>query len=182
MKQNDIELLEPPFSRFLFGNTKMAWLWLIVRLYVGWQWVQAGWGKVNSPMWTGSQAGTALRSFLNASLVKAAGAHPDVQGWYARFIQNFLMPHAAGFGYVVAFGELLVGCALILGIFTGIAAFFGTFMTLNYLLAGAVGINPVLLMLQLFLILAWRVAGWYGVDMWLLPALGTPWQKGRTFK
>ena len=81
MKQNDIELLEPPFSRFLFANTKMAWLWLLIRLYVGWQWVQAGWGKVNSPMWTGSQAGTALRSFLNASLVKAAGAHPDVQGW-----------------------------------------------------------------------------------------------------
>jgi hypothetical protein len=24
-------------------------------------------------------------------------------------------------------------------------------------------------------ILAWRVAGYYGVDRWLLPLLGTPW-------
>ena len=123
-----------------------------------------------------------LQSFLKTSLVKAAGAHPDVQGWYAAFIQNFVMPHAAGFGLVVACGEFLVGIALILGIFTGIAAFFGTFMNLNYLLAGAVSINPILLILQLFLILAWRVAGWYGLDRWLLPALGTPWQKGKAFK
>jgi thiosulfate dehydrogenase [quinone] large subunit len=182
MKQNNIEFLEPPFSRFLFANTKMAWLWLIIRLYVGWQWVEAGWGKVHSNLWVGSQVGVALRGFLQSSLVKAAGAHPDVQGWYAGYIQNFVMPHAAGFGYLVAYGELLVGIALILGIFTGIAAFFGTFMNLNYLLAGAVSINPILLLLQLFLILAWRVAGWYGLDRWVLPALGTPWQKGSAFK
>jgi thiosulfate dehydrogenase [quinone] large subunit len=24
--------------------------------------------------------------------------------------------------------------------------------------------------------LAWRVAGYYGVDRWLLPMLGTPWR------
>lgn len=182
MTQNNIEFLEPPFSRFLFANTKMAWLWLIVRLYVGWQWALAGWGKVNSNIWVGSQAGLALRGFLQSSLVKAAGAHPDVAGWYAAFIQNFVMPHAASFGYIIAYGEFLVGIALILGIFTGIAAFFGTFMNLNYLFAGTVSINPILLLLQLFLILAWRVAGWYGLDRWVLPALGTPWQKGSMMK
>jgi thiosulfate dehydrogenase [quinone] large subunit len=182
MKQNNIEFSEPPFSRFLFGNTKMAWFWLLVRLYVGYQWVEAGWGKVTSNMWVGGQAGTALRGFLQGALVKASGAHPDVQGWYAGFIQDFVIRHAAGFGVMIAYGELLVGIALILGIFTGIAAFFGTFMNLNYLLAGTVSINPVLLMLQMFLILAWRVAGWYGADRWTLPALGTPWQKGQAFK
>jgi thiosulfate dehydrogenase [quinone] large subunit len=55
-------------------------------------------------------------------------------------------------------------------------------MNLNYLLAGTVSTNPILLILQLFLILAWRVAGWYGLDRWALPSLGTPWQKGKLFK
>lgn len=182
MKQNYIEFQEPPFSRLLFANTKMAWLWLIIRLYVGWQWLQAGWAKVNSPMWVGGQAGTALKGFLMAALAKSSGAHPDVQGWYANFLQTFAIAHVQFFSHLVAFGELAVGLGLVLGVFTGIAAFFGTFMNLNYLLAGTVSINPVLLMLQLFLILAWRVAGYYGFDMWLLPALGTPWQKGKAFK
>lgn len=27
------------------------------------------------------------------------------------------------------------------------------------------------------LILAWRNAGWYGLDRFVLPALGTPWHR-----
>ncbi len=79
---------------------------------------------------------------------------------------------------MVAWGELLVGIALILGAFTGIAAFFGAFMNMNFLLAGAVSTNPILLLGQLFLILAWRVAGWLGLDRYLLPKLKTPWFRG----
>jgi thiosulfate dehydrogenase [quinone] large subunit len=30
-------------------------------------------------------------------------------------------------------------------------------------------------------VLAWRNAGWIGLDRALLPALGTPWQPGRIF-
>jgi thiosulfate dehydrogenase [quinone] large subunit len=44
----------------------------------------------------------------------------------------------------VAYGELIVGIALLFGAFTGVAAFFGLFMNLNYLLAGTVSINPIL--------------------------------------
>jgi hypothetical protein len=71
--------------------------------------------------------------------------------------------------------EVLVGIALILGLLTGIAAFFGIVMNLNYLLAGAASTNPILGFLALFLILAWRVAGYYGLDRYVLPLLGTPW-------
>ncbi len=34
---------EPPIARFLFADSRMAWFWLIVRVYVGWQWLVAGW-------------------------------------------------------------------------------------------------------------------------------------------
>ena len=36
---------EPPIARTLFASTKFAWLWLILRLYLGWEWFVAGWGK-----------------------------------------------------------------------------------------------------------------------------------------
>jgi thiosulfate dehydrogenase [quinone] large subunit len=32
----------PPLARFLFADTCMAWLWLIVRLYAAYQWLVAG--------------------------------------------------------------------------------------------------------------------------------------------
>lgn len=84
---------------------------------------------------------------------------------------------------MVTFGEVLIGLGLIFGVLTGIAAFFGVFMNLNFLLAGAVSINPVIGVLALFLVLAWRVAGYYGVDRYLLPLLGTPWwHKGQATK
>jgi len=159
----------------------MSWLWLIVRLYVGYEWLIAGWAKVQNPAWFGSSAGSALTGFLKGALAKATGEHPDVQGWYAGFLQNVVLPNASVWSNLVAVGEVLVGIALILGIFTGIAALFGSFMNFNYLLAGTVSTNPVLLFLATFLVLAWKTAGWIGLDHWLLTLLGTPWAPGRVF-
>lgn len=181
-KTQSVQIPEPPLSRFLFADTKMAWFWAIVRLYVGWQWLEAGWAKLGNPAWTGSQAGSALQGFLVGALKKTAGAHPDVQGWYAGFLEKFVLHHTPFFSYAVTYGEILVGVALIAGCLTGIAAFFGAFMNMNYLFAGTVSINPLLFLLGLFLILAWRVAGFYGADYWLLPYLGTPWQPGKIRK
>ncbi len=182
MQKKNIEFSEPPFARFMFANTQTSWFWLIVRLYVGYEWLMAGWGKLNNPAWIGDSSGTAITGFLTGALNKASGAHPDVQSWYADFINNVALPHAVLLSHLVTFGEILVGVALILGIFTGIAAFFGVFMNMNFLLAGAVSVNPILLILQLFLVLAWRVAGWIGLDRYVLPKLGTPWEPGSVFK
>lgn len=180
--KNDVQIPEPGISKFLFSDTRFAGFWLIVRVYVGWQWLQAGIEKYHNSVWIGDKAGVAIKGFLMGALQKTAGAHPDVSGWYGSFLQNFALPHAVGFSYLITYGEILVGVALILGIFTGIAAFFGTFMNLNYLFAGTVSINPILLLLQLFLVLAWRTAGWYGVDQYLLKLVGVPWKPGTAFK
>lgn len=176
MNANHHVIEEPPFAKALLENPKSAWLWLIVRLYVGWQWLSAGWEKVHSPVWVGKGAGAALNGFVNGALAKTAGAHPDVQGWYGWFLRTVIMHHPLLWSHLVAYGELLVGIALIIGLFTGIAAFFGLFMNFNYLLAGTVSTNPILLALGIALVLAWRVAGYFGVDHWLLPAIGTPWR------
>lgn len=172
---------DSPIAKSLFGDVRWAWLWLTLRLYLGWQWLQAGWGKLHNPAWTGAKAGSAISGFVTNALTKASGEHPDVQGWYAWFLQHVVLNHSVFWSYLVSWGETLVGIALILGIFTGIAAFFGSFMNLSYLLAGTVSVNPVLFVIATWLVLAWKTAGWWGLDRWILPALGTPWRPGYIF-
>ena len=177
-----MEIPEPPLAKYLFSSTKIAWFWLLIRVYVGWQWLEAGREKLGNPAWTGAQAGAAVKGFLTGALTKASGAHPDVSSWYAYLIQHVGLPHATLISHLVVYSEIIIGLALIFGLFTGLAAFLGSFMNLNFLFAGTVSINPLLALLELFLILAWRVAGFYGLDQIVLPALGTPWQKGKLFK
>jgi thiosulfate dehydrogenase [quinone] large subunit len=173
------QIPEPPLARFLFADTRIAWLWLIIRVYVGWEWLNAGWGKLQNPAWFGASAGSALTGFVNGALQKTEGAHPDVSGWYATFLQSVVLPNVTLWSNLVTIGELLVGIGLILGALTGIAAFFGSVMNANFLLAGAVSTNPLLFILGTWLVLAWRTAGWWGLDRWLLPLLGTPWAPGQ---
>jgi len=172
------QIPEPPLARFLFADTRIAWVWLIIRIYCGYAWLEAGWGKIQNPAWFGANAGGAITGFVNGALAKTAGDHPDVTSWYATFLQAVVLPNAGFWSNLVVIGEVLVGIALITGVLTGIAAFFGTFMNANYLFAGTVSTNPILFILGTWLVLAWRVAGWWGLDRWLLPLLGTPWAPG----
>lgn len=178
----EISIKANPLAQFLFQDTNSAVLWMIIRIYVGLQWFEAGFEKVRSPAWTGAAAGTALKGFVLGAIGKGQGEHALVQGWYVNFLNAFIVPNVHWFSYLVAYGELVVGIALIVGAFTGVAAFFGAFMNMNYMLAGTTSTNPILAFLELFLILAWRVAGYYGLDNWLLPALGTPWEPGTAFR
>mgnify|MGYP002508103873 CR=1 FL=1 len=166
---------ENPLSRWLFSNTTSAWIWLLLRLYLGYSWLMAGIGKVKSDAWTGDNAGVALEGFMGGALSKVEAG--DVAGWYATFLENFVLPNAVPFSYMVAWGEVLVGIGLIVGCLTGIAAFFGATMNMSFLLAGTVSTNPIMFMIALLLVLAWKNAGWYGVDRWILPKLGTPWSE-----
>ncbi len=187
------QIPEPPLTRFLFADTRMAWFWLIVRLYVGLAWLGAGLGKLtgydiaNGKMYTpwvfSAHDGAAVTAFAKYVIARGGAspspAFPDwfvgTPDWYASFLQSIVLPNAVLFSYLVTFGEILVGLALIFGALTGIAAFFGLFMNLNFLLTGVVSVGPFIGVPALFLVLAWRIAGYYGIDRWLLPLLGTPW-------
>jgi len=165
---------EPRISKFLFASKYMAPFWTVVRVYLGWLWLQAGWHKVTDPRWVGAEAGTAVSGFLRRAVGLSQGESPSVTGWYAWMIENLFLPMATFMSYVVAFGELLVGIALILGFLTGAAAFFGGLMNVAFLLAGTLSSNPIMFFLATWLVLAWRIAGYYGLDYWVLPYLGAP--------
>ena len=129
---------DSPVAKVLFGDVRFAWIWLILRLYVGYEWITAGWEKLNSPAWTGAKAGSAMTGFVKGALAQTGGAHPAVQGWYASFLQSAVLPAPVVWSWAISIGEFLVGLGLIVGMLTGIAAFFGSVMNMNYLLAGAV--------------------------------------------
>lgn len=175
-------LQEPAPVRWLLADPRSAWVWVVPRLWLGWRWLEAGMAKVGNPAWTGAQAGAAITGFIQGALQRTAGEHPEVAGWYASFLKNVVLPNAPFWARLVAYGEVLVGLGLILGFLTGIAAFFGSFMNFSFLLAGTSGANPVMFAVATAIVLGWRVAGWIGLDRWLLPALGTPWEPGRVIR
>lgn len=173
---------DPPFAQSVFNNPKWAWLWIITRWYVGYTWFTSGLGKLSNPAWT--QTGEALKGFWERAVaIPEPPARPLIAfDWYRGFLQAMIDAQAyTWFAKLIFIGEILVGIALILGLFTGIAAFFGGFMNWNFMMAGTASINPVLFTLSILLMLAWKTAGWWGLDRFLLPALGTPWQPGKVF-
>ena len=174
------ELEDPPPAGFLFNNPASAILWLLLRLYLGYQWFTAGEHKVTDPKWMAT--GEALRAYWERAIaIPAAPARPAITfDWYRSFLQYLLDVGAyTWFAKVVAVGEVVLGVLLIVGLLTGIAAFFGAFMNWNFMMAGTASTNPLLFTIAIGLMLAWKVAGYYGLDRVVLPALGTPWQLGR---
>jgi thiosulfate dehydrogenase [quinone] large subunit len=180
-ESQEVEIEGPAFARFLFNNSRAGLFWLPVRLFVGFAWIEAGWHKLIDPEWT--QGGAALAGFWErAASIPEEGRPPITYEWYRDFITFLLNGHHEGwFAWVVTLGELAIGVGLILGVLTGIAAFFGAFMNMSFLLAGSASTNPVMFSLAVGLMLAWKVAGYYGVDRYLLPRLGTPWRPGAAF-
>jgi len=62
---------EPPIAKFLFADTRMAWLWFIVRMYVGYQWITAGWEKMIGSGWVFSaHDGAGLKGFVTGALAQ----------------------------------------------------------------------------------------------------------------
>ncbi len=101
----------------------------------------------------------------------AAKENPEVTGWYAELIRHVFLPNPELFSYLVAFGEVLVGAALILGILTRFSAAMALVMSFAYLFAGTSGDNPLMVLLGLPMVLAGVTAGYYGIDRYLLPFL-----------
>jgi thiosulfate dehydrogenase (quinone) large subunit len=168
---------EPSITKFLFASKAMAPFWLVTRVYLGWLWLTAGWSKVfgeRSAAWVGENAGAAVTGYLRGALGRAGGDSPSVTGWYAWMIERIFLPNATLMSYLVAWGEVLVGIALIVGFLTGLSAFLGGAMNVSFLLAGTLSTNPIMFILATWIVLAWRIAGYYGLDYWVLPRIGAP--------
>ena len=172
-------LLEGPsgnlrFSDWLFRSKAASVLWLVARLWLGYEWLNAGyqklWGSEKSAFWYGGGAG--VKGFSTAGIAgSATGKGGASYGWWAGFLHNFVIPNSSWIAKLVTLSELAIGVLLILGLFTGAAAFAGIGLNLIYMFSGSAGVNPAYAIVSLFLILAWRNAGYFGLDRFALPAV-----------
>ncbi|SER50217.1 thiosulfate dehydrogenase [quinone] large subunit [Gracilibacillus ureilyticus] len=151
------------FVEFLRSNKIVAGLLAIIRIYLGYQWMTAGWGKMTG--------GFEARGFLQGAIEKASGDHPAVQGWWAAFLEKVALPGADLFTFLVMWGELLVGIALILGVFTNFAALMGIIMNFAFVFSGTVSTNGQMILLTAFLLVAGYNAGKFGLDRFVIPFL-----------
>ncbi len=167
---------DPQLIKKLLNSPRAGWFWLLPRLWLGYQWIDAASHKISSPAWMAT--GTALKGYwTNAIVVPATGSPAITFPWYRGFLQGMLDAQAyTWFAKLVAIGELAVGIALILGAFTGIAAIFGGLMNWNYMMAGSASTNPLLFLVSVGVIVAWKVSGYIGADYFLLRWIGTPWR------
>lgn len=166
----------------IFRDKRFSILWTILRIWLGYEWLIAGIGKISNPTWVGSKAGVAVTGFLKGALAKATGDHPLVQSWYANFVQSVALPNAKVFSYLVAYGEVLVGVSLILGALTIVGLLGGAFMNLNYMFAGTTSTNPNLYTVAILLMVAGSNAYLFGLDRFILPKLSKLFNKNSSIK
>lgn len=169
--RNGTALRDPSFVTALLSDKRASVIWLILRLWLGWQWIESGLGKLGNPAWM--QSGEALKGFWARVVVVPAEGRPPISfDWYRAFIQSMLDAQAyTWFAKLIVFGELLIGISLVIGLFVGAAAFFGGFMNWNFIMAGSASVNGMFLIVSVVLLLAWKVAGFLGVDYFLLPRI-----------
>ncbi|MDQ0256518.1 thiosulfate dehydrogenase [quinone] large subunit [Evansella vedderi] len=151
------------FMNFLRNNKIAAGLLTVLRLYLGWTWMTLGWGKVTG--------GFSAEGYLNG--VVANEAVMEQYPTYHAFIESFALPNAGVFSFMVAWGELLVGIGLLLGVLTTAAAFFGIMMNFAFMFAGTISSNPWMVLLTIFILAAGYNAGRIGGDRWVIPYLRT---------
>lgn len=151
------------FAKFLRENRIAAGILTVLRLYIGYSWLTAGWHKLSD----GFDATGYLKNAV-ANPVKGPDGNM-VYSWYVSFLENFALPNVDIFNTIVPLGEFLVGLGLILGCLTTVAMFFGLIMNFAFFLAGTVSHIPTDLFIGAIILFSGYNAGIFGIDRWLAP-------------
>ncbi|RKL67882.1 Crp/Fnr family transcriptional regulator [Salipaludibacillus neizhouensis] len=147
------------FMNFLRENRYAVGILTLIRVYIGWSWLTAGWGKVTGEF---NAAGFLMGAINNETVIEY---YPT----FHAFLENFAIPNAEMFSVMVAWGELLVGLGLIFGVLTTTAAFFGIMMNFAFMFAGTLSTNPWMVLFTIFILAAGYNAGRFGGDHWVIP-------------
>lgn len=152
------------FVKFIRENVYASFMLTILRIFIGWQWLNAGWSKITSGKFDAS-------GFITDAIGKVTGEHPSVQSWWAEFLGMFALPNVGIFNILVPWGEFLVGLGLLLGTFTTFAVLMGVLMNFSYMFSGATSTNPQMVLIEIFILVAGFNAGRIGLDHWIIPFL-----------
>ncbi|HHY46179.1 MAG TPA: FAD-dependent oxidoreductase [Firmicutes bacterium] len=155
-----------PVFKHLTVKTSVVWL-VILRLFLGYQWLVSGIHKVQSGFLV---SGDKLVS--GSSLVPMGPGTPQ---FYVTFMEKVVFPHALFFQIIVTLGELAIGTALILGLFTALAGLGSIFMNVNFMLSGT---GNVWFLVTSLLMLGGAGRA-FGLDYYVMPFLEGLWRERR---
>jgi NADH dehydrogenase len=106
---------------------------LPIRLFAGWAFFMESLSKLSSGWLERPRLQGLLEGFLREG---------KPYSFYVPFMKNVLLVHPTFFTYLVIVLELVVGAALLAGLFTRLASLGGLFLVLNFLLARGDGAGP----------------------------------------
>lgn len=162
---NPVALLSNPSERTnprplqWLGRSKiMGVAWTAMRVWVGIMWIQAGvaklWGAENSAFLHNNGAGVA-----------GFAAHgTPAYSWWGTFLHGFVVPNSGWIGILVAVAEFTVGVALVLGLFTRVAALGSLALLFTYVMSGTASVCAFYALFAIVILATWRTSSWIGVD------------------
>lgn len=162
---------------WLRENKVSAALFAALRIYLGYQWMTAGFHKLTGDF----NAGGFLQGAVGNPVKGPDGV---VYGWWVSFLESFAIPNADLFNVLIPWGEFLVGLGLILGCLTTAAAFFAVVMNFSFLLSGTISHNPTDILMGVLIMIAGYNAGRYGLDRFVIPFINKRFRrevKGKEF-
>lgn len=154
------------------NNIAAAWVAVLLRVYLGWMWLEAGWHKITG--------GFTAEGFLNNAVAKPIADKATgelIYPTYTAFVENFALPNVKLINILIPWGEFLVGLGLILGTLTTVAALAGLLMNFMFLMAGTVSTNPWMVLIGIIIVAAGANAGRIGGDFYVLPLLKGLWKR-----
>jgi thiosulfate dehydrogenase [quinone] large subunit len=155
---------------WLRHNIVASILLTIARIWLGFQWLMDGWGKLTTA--GGFSAQGLIQGAINKPIMTPDGKS-QTYPWYTEMLKMTTDNgnHTELFNFMVSWGEFLVGLGLLVGAFTIAAAFFGLLMNYAFMLAGVVSISPVFILIEFLILMAGFNAGKIGLDRWITPWL-----------
>lgn len=154
-------------ARLLFTHRLASPVWLAVRLYLGAVWLQFGISKLRD--------GWLSASPMPELMAAIAQGHTAMPLPLYRHVAELLVALGADrvLGAAIPLAEVAIGLAMVGGVLVVPAAVAGCLLNLNLILSGvaSLGFDGRIILLQLLLLAAWRVAPLLG--------LGTLWRQLR---
>ena len=108
--------------------------WLAMRVWLGVMWIQAGWAK----LWGAENA--AFLHHNGAGVAGFAGHAKPAYTWWGSFLHSFVVPNSGWIGVLVAVSELVIGFALVAGLFTRVAALGSLALLFTYVMSGTASV------------------------------------------
>ena len=132
--------------------------WLALRVWLGVMWIQAGWAK----LWGAEN--TAFLHHNGAGVAGFATHAKPAYTWWGSFLHSFVVPNSGWIGVLIAVSELVIGFALVAGLFTRIAALGSLALLFTYVMSGTASVCAFYALVALVILTMWKTASWIGVD------------------